>query len=53
VDVELLVVPDCPNQAAATGLVRGVLDDLGDGGRQRGQPSSAAFFLGRRQESAR
>jgi hypothetical protein len=27
--VEVLVVPGCPNEEAATGLVRGVLDDLG------------------------
>lgn len=29
VDVELLVVPDCPNKAGATALVRDVLDELG------------------------
>lgn len=27
--VELLVVPDCPNEAATAELVRGVLDELG------------------------
>jgi hypothetical protein len=29
VDVELLVVPDCANEAAARSLMRGVLDELG------------------------
>ena len=29
VDVELLVVPDCPNEIAAARLVRKALDDLG------------------------
>ena len=29
VKVELLVVPGCPNEAAAAELVRGVLDELG------------------------
>ena len=29
VRVELLVVPDCPNQAAAGDLVRGLLDGMG------------------------
>lgn len=28
VDIELLVVPDCPNQAPAATLLRAVLDDL-------------------------
>jgi hypothetical protein len=28
-DIELLVVPDCPNTQPATGLLRQVLDDLG------------------------
>jgi glutaredoxin len=27
--VELLVVPDCPHQAAATSLLRTILDELG------------------------
>jgi len=29
VDVELLVVPDCPGEAAASALLRGALDDIG------------------------
>lgn len=29
VEVELLVVPGCPNEGAAAELVRGVLDELG------------------------
>lgn len=28
-DVELLVVPDCPNEAPATALLRTALDDVG------------------------
>lgn len=31
-DVELLVVPDCPNESIAAGLLRTALDDVGLGG---------------------
>lgn len=30
-DVELLVIPDCPHSAAAAGLLRAALDDVGLG----------------------
>jgi hypothetical protein len=28
-EVELLVVPECPNETAGTALIRGVLDEMG------------------------
>lgn len=47
-DVELLIVPDCPNEGAAAVLVRRALDDVGPIGRRSEPdepPSSSAGDL--------
>ncbi len=58
-DVELLVIPDCPHTAAATDLLRQTLTDLGMPGqlvrttvitddvhaRERGFPGSPTFLI--------